>query len=129
MSKWALRAGQYLLVGILLVSMGGHLALLQTIAWGNMLVEFSSNSSLTEAVGKTFDGEHPCELCKVVKKSKDSEDKKPLLKSEMKLEVALPIPVQVPQPSYDEVVFRVTEYAGTFDAVYQTVPIQPPRGV
>jgi hypothetical protein len=127
MSKWALRAGQYLLVGILLVSMGGHLALLQTIAWGNMLVEFSSSSSLTEAVGKTFDGEHPCELCKVVKKSKTEEDKKPLLKSEMKLEVALPAPVRVPQPCYDELAFLVTEYVGTFDAVYHPVPMRPPR--
>ncbi|GAA5120847.1 hypothetical protein GCM10023212_15100 [Luteolibacter yonseiensis] len=127
MSKWALRAGQYLLVGILLVSMGGHLALLQTIAWGNMLVEFSNTSSLTEAVGKTFDGEHPCELCKVVKKSKTEEERKPLLKSEMKLEVALPVPVRVPQPRYDELEFIVTEYAGTFGAVYHAVPMQPPR--
>ncbi len=125
MSKWALRASQYLLVGILLVSMGGHLALLQTVAWGNMLVNFSSSSSLSEAVGKTFDGEHPCELCKVVTKSKSQDEKKPLLKSEMKMEVALP--VKVPFPRFSEVAFRVTEYAGTFAEVYLALPMQPPR--
>ena len=109
--------------------MGGHLALLQTIAWGNMLVEFSNSSSLTEAVGKTFDGEHPCELCKVVKKSKTEDEKKPLLKSEMKLEVALPVAASAPEPHFSDIIFCVTEYAGTFAAVYHAVPMQPPRGV
>jgi hypothetical protein len=127
MSKWALRASQYLLVGTLLVSMGGHLALLQTVAWGNMLVDFSSKGSLTEAMDKTFDGEHPCPLCKAVKKSKSEEDKKPLLKSEMKMEVALPVPVKVPLPRSTEVVFSVTGYSGTFAEVYLAVPMQPPR--
>lgn len=127
MSKWALKLSQYLLIGILMVSMGGHLALLQTIAWGNMLVDFSSKVSLTEAMEKTFDGEHPCPLCKVVSKSKDGEEKKPLLKAEMKMEVALPMPVKVPFPKFSEVAFRVTEYAGTFSEVYLALPMQPPR--
>lgn len=129
MSKWALRASQYLLIATLLVSMGGHLALLQTIAWGNMLVEFSSESSFSEAMDKTFDGEHPCALCKVVKKSKSEDGKEPLLKSEMKMEVALPAPVKVPFPRSTELVFRVTEFSGTFCEVYLAVPMQPPRDV
>jgi hypothetical protein len=127
MSKWALRASQYLLIGALLVSMGGHLALLQTIACGNMLVDFSSKASFSEAMDKTFDGEHPCPLCKVVRKSKSEEEKKPLLKSEMKWEVALPAPVKVPFPRSTEIGFRVTEYSGTFAEVYLAVPMQPPR--
>ncbi|MES2440450.1 MAG: hypothetical protein V4584_15380 [Verrucomicrobiota bacterium] len=129
MSKWALKLSQYFLIGTLIVSMGGHLALLQTIAWGNMLVDYSNSSSLSEAVGKTFDGEHPCELCKVVKKSKSEDEKKPLLKSEMKMDVALPAPVKVPFPRFSEVAFRVTEYTGTFAEVYLALPMQPPRAV
>lgn len=109
--------------------MGGHLALLQTFAWGNMLVDFSSKGSLSEAMDKTFDGEHPCPLCKAVKKSKSEEDKKPLLKSEIKMEVALPVPVKVPFPQSTEVVFSVTEYSGTYAEVYLAVPMQPPRAV
>lgn len=127
MSKWALRASQYLLIATLLVSMGGHLALLQTIAWGNMLVDFSSETSLSEAMEKTFDGEHPCALCKVVKKSKSEDEKKPLLKSEMKMEVALPAPVKLPFPRSTDLVFRVTDYSVTFGEVYPAVPMQPPR--
>ncbi len=129
MSKWALRASQYLLIATLLVSMGGHWALLQTIAWGNMLVDFSSESSFSEAMDKTFDGEHPCPLCKVVKKSKSEEEKKPVLKSEMKMEVALPAPVKVPFPRSTELAFRVTEYSGTFGEVHLSMPMRPPRDV
>jgi hypothetical protein len=109
--------------------MGGHLALLQTVAWGNMLVEFSSKSSFSEAVDKTFDGEHPCHLCKVVEKSKSEDEKKPLLKVEMKWEVALPASVKVPLPRSTELVFRVTEYFRTYAQVHLAVPMQPPRAV
>lgn len=127
MSKLALRISQYLLIGTLLVSMGGHLALLQTVAWSNMLVEFSSKGSFLEAMDKTFDGEHPCPLCKAVKQSKSEEDKKPLLKSEMKLEVAIPAPLKVPFPCSTELAFSVTEYMGTYTKIFRSVRIQPPR--
>jgi hypothetical protein len=127
MSKWVFRASQYLLIGTLLVSMGGHLALLQTVAWGNMLVQFSNQGSFSEAVDKTFDGDHPCHLCKVVKKSKSEEEKKPVIKAELKWEVALPVPVRVPLPRGTDLVFRVTEYSGTFAQVHLAVPMQPPR--
>lgn len=129
MSKWALRLGQYLLIGTLLVSMGGHLALLQTIAWGNMLADYSNEGSFSEAVDKTFDGENPCHLCNVVKKSKSEENKKPLLKSEMKWEVAMPAPVRVPFPRSTELEFRVTEYSEAYVEVHLAVPMQPPRAV
>ena len=94
-----------------------------------MLVEYSSESSLAEAMDKTFDGEHPCSLCKVVKKSKSDDEKKPLLKAEMKMEVALAAQVMVPFPRSKELAFRVTEYSKTFTEVYLAVPMQPPRAV
>ena len=107
--------------------MGGHLAMLQAVAWSNMLVDFTAKGSFSEAVNKTFDGEHPCEMCKAVKKSKREEDKKPQLKSEMKMEVALPVPVKVPFPRSTELVFSVTGYTVTFSEVHLAVPMQPPR--
>ena len=122
-----LRASRYLLIVTWLVSMGGHLAMLQAVAWSNMLVDFTSKGSFSEAVNKTFDGEHPCAMCKAVKKSKSEEDKKPLLKSEMKMEVALPVPVKVPFPRSTELVFSVTGYTVTFSEVHLAVPMQPPR--
>ncbi len=128
MPKWLHSAGKMLLVAMLIVSMGGHLALVQTVAWGTMLVNFSSQeASFSEAVGKTFDGEHPCELCKAVKKSKESEDKKPLLKAEMKMEIALPAPVKVPFPKSTDAVFLTSAFTADFTEVYLAVPMQPPR--
>jgi hypothetical protein len=53
---------------LLVLSLGLHWAVLQTIAWTGMIVSYSRNASLTEAVSKTFDGEHPCPMCKVIKK-------------------------------------------------------------
>lgn len=128
MPKWLQSAGKMLLVAMLIVSMGGHLALVQTVAWGTMLMDFSSKeASFSEAVGKTFDGEHPCELCKVVKKSKESEDKKPLLKAEMKMEITLPAPVKVPFPKSTDAVFLTSSFTADFTEVYLAVPMQPPR--
>jgi hypothetical protein len=129
MPKQVLRAGQYLLIGALIISMGGHFALLQTIAWGNMLVDFSSKSSIAEAVEKTFDGGHPCSLCKALKKSKSEDEKKPVLRSESRMEVILPVSVKVPFPRSTAVTFRVTEYCGSFAEVFLAVPTPPPRTV
>jgi hypothetical protein len=129
MQSWVLRASRYLLIVTWLVSMGGHLAMLQAVAWSNMLADFTARGSFTEAVNKTFDGQHPCAMCKAVKKSKSEDDKKPLLKSEMKMEVALPVPVKVPFPKGTEIVFSVTGYSVVFSEVYLAVPMQPPRAV
>lgn len=118
---------RYLLLGTLFVSMGGHLALLQTYAWTSMLVEYSGSSSVSEAVDKTFDGEHPCELCKVVEKSKHEDKKQQMLKSEIKMEMLLPAPLKMPFPFSSEIVSCVTEFIGTFGVVHLDLPAQPPR--
>lgn len=55
---------------VLTLSLGLHWALLQTVAWTGMLVRYSREGSLAEAIAKTFDGRHPCSLCKVVAQSK-----------------------------------------------------------
>lgn len=129
MTKWILKTSQWLLIGLLLVSMGGHLALLQTFAWGKMMVDFSATTTLSEAVGKTFGGDHPCAMCKVVEKAKGEDEKKVLVKAEMKMELAVPIPVKVPAPDFTESGFTVTAYSGRFSEVFLAVPVRPPRDV
>ncbi len=52
---------------------GGHWLVLQSVAWGGMIVEYSRTAGLTLGVEKTFDGQHPCDFCKVIQKSKHSE--------------------------------------------------------
>jgi hypothetical protein len=122
-------AGRYLLIGALFVSVGGHFALVQTLAWGNMLLKYSNGSSVTEAAKKTFDGEHPCHLCKVVKESRKQEDKKTLVKAESKMDVTLPVQVRLKEIIGQVIVIAVPPYHGSACDVCLGVPMQPPREV
>lgn len=61
------RLGKWAVVAMLVLATGGHWALLQSIAWVRMTVELSQTEPLGSALQKTFDGQHPCELCKFVR--------------------------------------------------------------
>lgn len=50
----------------LVLSLGLHWTVLQSAAWVGMVVAYSKNATLGEALEKTFDGAHPCPLCKLV---------------------------------------------------------------
>ena len=67
------RVSEFLLVATLSCSLGLHWAILQSAAWVGMAVSYSKSAPLKEALVKTFDGEHPCKLCKVVSAGKQSE--------------------------------------------------------
>ena len=45
-----------------------------------------NQQSLTEAVSQTFDGEHPCPLCKAIAAGKKSEKKSEALTLKLKIE-------------------------------------------
>jgi hypothetical protein len=53
------------LLGLLAVLLAGgtHWLVLQSVAWGQMLIAYSQHDSFRQAVTKTFDGRHPCSLC------------------------------------------------------------------
>lgn len=70
-----IRIGHGLLIVALLAATGGHWALLQTVAWSNMLATNLRTESFSEAVTKTFDGQHPCKMCKAIETGKKSEKK------------------------------------------------------
>ena len=88
----------------LFLSVGGHLAILQGVAWATMVRDFSRTGTMTAAVEKTFDGKHPCPLCKKIASARAHEEKAPVtVKAEKKAEVfvnststELPIPVSRP---------------------------------
>lgn len=68
-----LRHTQRGIVLVLCLALGLQWALLQGIAWTGMFISFAREGSVIEAVEKTFDGQHACELCKKVKEgSQDS---------------------------------------------------------
>ncbi len=73
-----IRLARFLLVSALMISIGAQWAVLQSAAWISMAVSYSIKAgSLTKGLSETFDGEHPCPLCCVVKKGTESEKKDP----------------------------------------------------
>ena len=67
------RAGKLVVVAMLSLSLGLHWALLQTVAWAGMVAHYSQRSPLSTALKATFDGQHPCALCAMVKSGKAAE--------------------------------------------------------
>lgn len=59
-----------ILLAALLVANNLHLPVLQVMAWCGMLVSYSRVTSVAEAVEMTFDGDHPCPMCKNIKKAR-----------------------------------------------------------
>ena len=71
-----LRLSRSLVALAICCSIGGHWIGLQSIAWASMIVNYSQQCSIAKAVEHTFDGEHPCNLCKNISKARN-EEKKP----------------------------------------------------
>lgn len=69
------RLGNVLLIVSLLAATGGHWAVLQSVAWTTMFAANLSSGTFTEAVETTFDGQHPCSLCKKIAAGQKSEKK------------------------------------------------------
>jgi len=119
------RIGKILVIAALVLSTGAHWAALQTVAWTTMLAANWSNESFSTAISRTFDGEHPCPLCKAITAGKKSEQKKEFTFAALKLEfppmtekVAL-IPPK-PFPSFSS----TDTFARSF---FQKPPVPPPR--
>jgi hypothetical protein len=78
--------------------LGGHWVALQTAAWIGMVANFAQSNSLGVAIEKTFDGEHPCGLCAVVKKGQAEEQKEEAVKAVLKMEAVLATVAVAPAP-------------------------------
>jgi hypothetical protein len=113
------------LIALLLASAGGGWALLQTAAWTGMVIRFSESTTLKDALNKTFDGEHPCCLCKAIAAAKKSEKKAPASLELKKLEFlrAEAGAVLPPGPGNE----RVPSPAFSAESLTQRPPTPPPR--
>ena len=119
------KLGHVLLIVALLAAVGGHWVVLQSVAWTNMLAENLRTDSVTGAFEKTFDGQHPCCLCKAIKEGKKSEKKSELPMPLLKFEFVSEQPVFVFSPPLD---FRlVPELAFSMHNLSSSPPVPPPR--
>ena len=108
-------------------SLGFHWAFFQSLAWVGMVVNYSQDASLKEALEKTFDGKHPCALCKEIDKNKRSEKKAELLLPVSKFEfLALRSQFIFTAPSSFWHLAAVQDY---LKSLPRTPPTPPPRAV
>jgi hypothetical protein len=120
------RIGNIFLVLALVVTLGAHWALLQTVAWTTMLANNLQSGSLHDAVTKTFDGEHPCPLCRAIAAAKKSEKKSEAVSSTLKLEFP---PVAANFTFISQEPISAFSLAKLFAASsFQKPPLPPPRG-
>jgi hypothetical protein len=80
------RLGKFCVIVALIATTGLHWIGLQTVAWTTMLADNLCTHSVKEAVTETFDGQHPCCLCKAIAVGKKSEKKNDFSFSSQKLE-------------------------------------------
>ena len=83
----ASRVGRAATILALCMSIGFHWVALQSVAWAAMLMANARCAPLTEAVAKTFDGAHPCQLCQVIMEGKKSEKKSEILPTVAKVDL------------------------------------------
>ena len=77
---------------LLVLSLGLHWAVLQTVAWTGMIISYSRHASFAAAVSQTFDGGHPCPMCKAIKQGRAEEkqqQQKQQAKPGSKMEIGL----------------------------------------
>jgi hypothetical protein len=84
---------------------GGQWLVLQSVAWSGMLIRYSEDASLAEAVAKTFDGQHPCNLCKGIQEAKKQGEQHrnvvvETMSNHLKCTVSLRAPVLYPPVSF-----------------------------
>ena len=80
-------AGRIATISALCLSIGLHWIALQSLAWTTMVIDYSKSAPLCQAIAQTFDGAHPCSLCHVVNKGKNSEKKQDLQSSTPKIDM------------------------------------------
>lgn len=114
--------GQIMICLAMFALIGGHWAVLQSVAWGTMIANYSKSSSLASAVQETFSGKKPCRLCHVVEEGRKQENNTPAtFQADKKIEKFLSRPVaalKVPR-SEDQ------EYPRPADEMALRVPFAP----
>jgi hypothetical protein len=105
--------------------LGGYWFALQSVAWIGMFAHYSHDGELLTAITKTFDGQHPCDLCNVVKNGRAQEQKQQTAKMTVKLEAIIAPAVSAPAPRS-----MAPEYSVSVPSLSprnQSPPTPPPR--
>ena len=88
-------------------TIGGHWVIFQSVAWANMFCDYTraskavSTQTIKRAAIKTFDGKHPCQMCKKIAKAQSKEKSKTIVvgfkTSSFPRPTMIELPILVPQ--------------------------------
>lgn len=116
-----------MLVLTLVATLGAHWALLQTVAWTTMLANNLQSGSFREAMTRTFDGQHPCCLCRAIAAGKKSEKKSEAVSPVVKMEFP-PVTEKLVLISPESTsAFSWAEFSA--DLSFHKPPVPPPRAI
>jgi hypothetical protein len=110
----------------LCAAVGLHWAALQSIAWAGMLLNYSRSESVASAIVKTFDGRHPCPLCKAIGKGEQGGKKQDFqMGTKMDMDYRRQTALLIP-PMQD---FRWPAFAPEGSGFSQEPSVPPPRAL
>jgi hypothetical protein len=94
-----------------------------------MLIDYSQTAGgLATGISQTFDGEHPCSMCKAVKKAKQEQAPQGIVLKLSELKATSPLtelPISIRMTSDAPSYFSKTLFPSGIDR--QGPPLQPPR--
>ncbi len=121
------RLGHLMLIAALLGATGSHWVVLQSVAWATMLADNAKTDTLETALAKTFDGKHPCALCKQIAKGRQSEKKSDQQTNLKRLEFCNQRAVFIISPSAQY--FLLGEFHPAAPLRAHAPPVPPPRSL
>ena len=119
------KASRLIVILALLASVGGHWAVLQSVAWTRMIIERTHADSFVTAVKTTLDGEHPCDMCKRITEGKQSEQQPEKSQVKVKMDLLCERRLIAIAPPSEPMIFQSGPTEGTPRA--ERPPVPPPR--
>ena len=119
------KASRLIVILALLASVGGHWAVLQSVAWTRMIIERTHADSFATAVKTTLDGEHPCDMCKRITEGKQSERQEEKMQVNVKLDMLCELRLIAIVPPSQPMNFPSSPTEGT--PRVERPPVPPPR--
>jgi hypothetical protein len=121
------QVGRIATIGALCCAIGLHWVALQSVAWATMILDYSKRAPLCQAITQTFDGAHPCSLCHVVSKAKNSEKNRDFQSPAPKIDM-----ICAPLANCIVRLFVPFQYAADHSLSFEfghSPPVPPPRSL